>query len=38
VLGPLWGTHLEDVNVALGNLVATAGVQGEFYQLENLLH
>ena len=21
VLGPLWGTHLEDVNVALGNLV-----------------
>ena len=38
VLGPLWGTHLEDVNVALGNLVATVAVQSEFYQLEQLLH
>ena len=32
VLGPLWGTHLEDVNVALGNLVSVAGLQSFFYQ------
>jgi hypothetical protein len=36
VLGPLWGTHLEDVNVALGNLVALAGIQSAVYQLEGL--
>ena len=30
-LGPLWGTHLVDVNVALGNLVADVGVQGASY-------
>ncbi len=34
-LGPEWGTHLDDVNVALGNLVATVGVQSLAYQLEN---
>jgi Protein of unknown function (DUF3089)/IPT/TIG domain len=30
-LGPLWGTHLEDVNVALGNLVELAAVQARAY-------
>jgi Protein of unknown function (DUF3089) len=30
-LGPLWGTHLVDVNVALGNLVADVGIQGAGY-------
>ncbi len=38
VLGPIWGTHLEDVNVALGNLVGLTGLQGAVYQLENLGH
>jgi hypothetical protein len=32
-LGPLWGTHLVDVNVALGNLVATVGAQSAAYEL-----
>ena len=32
-LGPLWGTHLVDVNVALGNLIATVGAQSAAYQL-----
>jgi Protein of unknown function (DUF3089) len=32
-LGPLWGTHLEDVDVALGNLVANSGLQALNYQL-----
>jgi hypothetical protein len=32
-LGPLWGTHLVDVNVALGNLVADVGLQGSGYLL-----
>jgi hypothetical protein len=32
VLGPLWGTHLEDVNVALGNLVGVVGLQSLVYQ------
>jgi hypothetical protein len=32
-LGPLWGTHLVDVNVALGNLVPAVGLQGVAYQL-----
>ena len=35
VLGPLWGTHLEDVNVALGNLVELTALQSWTYQLEN---
>jgi hypothetical protein len=30
-LGPEWGTHLVDVNVALGNLVADVGIQGVGY-------
>jgi hypothetical protein len=32
-LGPLWGTHLEDVNAALGNLVANVKVQAGVYAL-----
>ena len=32
-LGPLWGTHLVDVNVALGNLVPAVGLQGAAYLL-----
>jgi Protein of unknown function (DUF3089) len=32
-LGPLWGTHLDDVNVAMGNLVATVGLQSGAYLL-----
>jgi Protein of unknown function (DUF3089) len=32
-LGPLWGTHLVDVNVALGNLVPAVALQGVAYQL-----
>jgi hypothetical protein len=36
VLGPLWGTHLEDVNVALGNLVGLTAIEAGAYQLENL--
>jgi hypothetical protein len=35
VLGPLWGTHLEDVNVALGNLVGLTALEAVTYQLEN---
>jgi hypothetical protein len=31
VLGPLWGTHLEDVNASLGNLVALTATQAAFY-------
>ena len=38
VLGPLWGTHLEDVNVALGNLVGLTALQSGVYQLEGLIH
>jgi hypothetical protein len=34
-LGPLWGTHLADVNLALGNLVGLVGVQSLVYQLES---
>ncbi|HTU77610.1 MAG TPA: DUF3089 domain-containing protein [Solirubrobacteraceae bacterium] len=32
-LGPLWGTHLVDVNVALGNLVPDVGLQAGAYLL-----
>jgi hypothetical protein len=28
VLGPTWGLHLVDVNLALGNLVTLVGEQG----------
>jgi len=38
VLGPLWGTHLVDVNIALGNLVGLTGLQSATYQLEGFLH
>jgi hypothetical protein len=34
VLGPLWGTHLQDVNLALGNLVAMTALQSATYQAE----
>jgi hypothetical protein len=34
VLGPEWGTHLNDVNIALGNLVDMAGLQSATYQAE----
>jgi hypothetical protein len=30
-LGPAWGTHLEDVNAALGNLVALTAIQSRAY-------
>jgi Protein of unknown function (DUF3089) len=32
-LGPEWGTHLVDMNVALGNLVAAVGLQSVGYLL-----
>jgi Protein of unknown function (DUF3089) len=32
VLGPLWGYHLEDVNLALGNLVADVGREEAAYR------
>ena len=35
-LGPLWGTHLNDVNIALGNLVAMTGLQAATYEAEQL--
>jgi hypothetical protein len=31
-LGPLWGLHLDDVNLALGNLVAIVGQQEAAYR------
>jgi hypothetical protein len=34
VLGRPWGTHLQDVNVALGNLVAMTAAQSATYQAE----
>ncbi len=34
-LGPLWGTHLVDVNVALGNLVGVVGIQSLVYAADN---
>jgi hypothetical protein len=33
-LGPDWGLHLYDVNIALGNLVDTVAVQAAAYQFE----
>ena len=36
VLGPAWGTHLDDVNVALGNLVNMAGLESATYAAERL--
>ncbi|HEX3509635.1 MAG TPA: DUF3089 domain-containing protein [Solirubrobacteraceae bacterium] len=34
-LGPEWGTHLVDVNVALGNLVGLVGAQSIAYRAAN---
>jgi Protein of unknown function (DUF3089)/Divergent InlB B-repeat domain len=31
-IGPLWGTHLVDVNIALGNLVGLTAVQARAYR------
>jgi hypothetical protein len=31
-LGPLWGYHLDDVNLALGNLVADVALQEAAYR------
>jgi hypothetical protein len=33
-LGPLWGTHVQDVNVALGNLVGMTALQSATYEAE----
>ncbi len=30
-LGPTWGLHLVDVNIALGNLVSLVGHEGRAY-------
>ena len=30
-LGPEWGTHLADVNLALGNLVGTVAIKSGAY-------
>jgi hypothetical protein len=35
-LGAAWGTHLNDVNVALGNLVGNTAAQSATYQAERL--
>jgi Protein of unknown function (DUF3089) len=35
-LGPLWGTHLADVNLALGNIVGLVGAQSVAYQLGSI--
>jgi hypothetical protein len=37
-LGPRWGTHLADINLALGNLVGLVGLQARVYQWEDLFH
>jgi hypothetical protein len=34
ILGPLWGTHLNDMNIALGNLVGMTALQSATYQAE----
>jgi hypothetical protein len=34
-LGPDWGLHLYDVNIALGNLVKTTAIQAATYAFEN---
>ena len=35
LIGPEWGLHLYDVNIALGNLVNTVAVQTQAYGFEN---
>jgi hypothetical protein len=37
-LGPLWGTHLVDVNIALGNLVGLTAVQARAYGEKRFFH
>jgi hypothetical protein len=37
-LGPAWGTHLADVNLALGNLVGMVWVQSQAYRFESFFH
>ncbi len=32
LIGPEWGLHLVDVNIALGNLVNTVAIQTQAYQ------
>jgi hypothetical protein len=33
-LGPDWGLHLYDINIALGNLVKTVAIQADAYGFE----
>ena len=35
LIGPEWGLHLYDVNIALGNLVNTVAIQAQAYGLEH---
>jgi hypothetical protein len=35
LIGPEWGLHLYDVNIALGNLVNTVAIQSQVYGLEH---
>ena len=35
LIGPEWGLHLYDVNIALGNLVNTVAIQTEAYRFES---
>jgi hypothetical protein len=35
LLGPDWGLHLYDVNLALGNLVKTVAIQAQAYAFDN---
>ena len=35
LIGPEWGLHLYDVNIALGNLVNTVAIQSTAYELEH---
>ncbi len=35
LIGPEWGLHLYDVNIALGNLVNTVAIQSAAYEIEH---
>ncbi len=35
LIGPEWGLHLYDVNIALGNLVNTVAIQTQAYGFES---
>ena len=35
LVGPEWGLHLYDVNIALGNLVNTVAIQAKAYAFDN---